>query len=157
MKLAIAIFVKTRGVSPLKTRLAATIGQEKAEHFYRLSLNCIINTLKGIEITPYWAIAEEQCVNNSMWKNFDRMHTGEGGLGERQSHIYHELLKHHDAVMLIGGDAPQLSEDIIHQAMEALKLHDYTIGPADDGGYYLLAGKKGYSLRNLDFNTLESR
>ncbi|MEH6457990.1 MAG: TIGR04282 family arsenosugar biosynthesis glycosyltransferase [Cocleimonas sp.] len=147
MNLAIAIFVKTPGVSPLKTRLAATIGQEQAEYFYHLSLNCIVSTLKEIAITPYWAIAEAESVNDSMWSNFNRLHTGEGGLGERQSHIYHELLKTHDGVMLIGGDAPQLSNEIIQQAIEGLKTKDYVIGPADDGGYYLLAGRKAIQSR----------
>jgi len=142
MKLAIAIFVKTPGVSPLKTRLAATIGQEKAEHFYRLSLKCIVSTIKNIDITANWAIAEKQCLDNSLWNDFNQLHTGEGDLGERQSHIYHELLKTHDGAMLIGADAPQISVEIIQQAMEVLKTDEYVIGPANDGGYYLLAGRK---------------
>ena len=142
MKVAIAIFVKTPGVSLLKTRLAATIGQEKAEHFYKLSLKCIVSTLKEIDIHPYWAIAEKQSLNHPLWNDFNRMHTGEGDLGDRQSHVYHELLKTHDGVILIGGDAPQLSVEIIEQAKEALKTHDYAIGPASDGGYYLLAGRE---------------
>ena len=142
MKIAIAIFVKTPGVSPLKTRLAATIGQDKAEYFYQLSLKCIINTLNKTDITPFWAIAEKECLDHTLWSNFNRLHTGEGDLGDRQSHVYHKLLMQFDAVMLIGGDAPQLSENIIHQAKEALKSYDFVMGPADDGGYYLLAGKK---------------
>ncbi len=56
MKIAIAIFVKTPGVSPLKTRLAASLGQEKALHFYKLSLKCIISTLEETAINPYWAV-----------------------------------------------------------------------------------------------------
>ena len=141
MKTAIAIFVKTPGASPLKTRLAASLGKEKAEYFYHLSLKSIISTLKKTAINPYWAIAEKQCLNNPLWSDFNRLHSGEGDLGDRQSHIYHELLKSHDAVILIGADAPQLSFEIIEQAMEALKTHDYVIGPANDGGYYLLAGR----------------
>ena len=142
MKIAIAIFVKTPGVSPLKTRLAASLGQEKAEHFYHLSLKSIISTLKETAINPYWAIAEKQSLNNPLWSDFNRLHTGEGDLGDRQSHIYHELLKIYDGVILIGADAPQLSIEIIEQAMEALKSHDYAIGPANDGGYYLLGGRR---------------
>ncbi len=141
MNIAIAIFVKTPGVSPLKTRLAASLGQEKAEHFYQLSFNSIVSTIKQTAINPYWAIAEKQSVNNPLWSDFNRLHTGEGDLGDRQSHIYHELLKTHDAVILIGADAPQLSSQIIEQAMDALKTHDYAIGPANDGGYYLLGGR----------------
>ncbi len=142
MKIAIAIFVKTPGVSPLKTRLATSLGQKKAEHFYHLSLKSIISTLKKTAINPYWAIAEKQSLNNPLWSDFNRLHTGEGDLGDRQSHIYHELLKSHDGVILIGADAPQLSIEIIEQAMEALKSHDYAIGPANDGGYYLLGGRR---------------
>jgi hypothetical protein len=141
MKIAIAIFVKTPGVSPLKTRLAASLGQEKAEHFYHLSLKSIISTLKKTAINPYWAIAEKQSLNYPLWSDFNRLHTGEGDLGDRQSHIYQELLKSHDGVILIGADAPQLSIEIIEQAMEALKSHDYAVGPANDGGYYLLGGR----------------
>ncbi len=142
MKIALAIFVKTPGASPLKTRLAASLGQEKAEHFYHLSLKSIISTLKKTTITPYWAIAEKQSLDNPLWSDFNRLHTGEGDLGDRQSHIYHLLLKTHDGVILIGADAPQLSIETIEQAMEALKTHDYVIGPANDGGYYLLAGRR---------------
>ena len=142
MKIAIAIFVKTPGASLVKTRLAASLGQEKAEHFYNLSLNCIISTLKEINITPYWAIAEKQSLNHPLWNDFNRLHTGEGDLGDRQSYIYHELLKTHKGVILIGADAPQLSREAIQQAMDALKSNDYVIGPANDGGYYLLAGRK---------------
>ena len=145
MKVAIAIFVKTPGVSPLKTRLAATIGKAKAEHFFKLSLKCIVDTLNEIEINPYWAVAEKESLENPLWSDFNRLHTGEGDLGDRQSFVYHELLKVHDAVILIGADAPQLSIKTIEQAIEALKSHDYSIGPADDGGYYLLAGNKEIS------------
>ena len=56
MNIAIAIFVKTPGISPIKTRLAASIGQQKAEDFYRLSLKSLVSTLKEIDITPYWAV-----------------------------------------------------------------------------------------------------
>ena len=81
-------------------------------------------------------------MSNPLWRDFNRLYTGEGDLGDRQSHIYHELLKTHDGVILIGADAPQLSIQIIEQAMEALKSRDYAIGPAKDGGYYLLAGRR---------------
>lgn len=145
MKLAIAVFVKTPGVSPLKTRLAATIGQEKAEHFFQLSLKCIAGTLKNVNITPHWAIAEEESLGHPLWAEFNRLHTGEGDLGNRQSNVYHELLEAYDAVILIGADAPQLSKETIERAILSLQTNDYCIGPASDGGYYLLGGRKKIS------------
>lgn len=146
MKVAIAIFVKTPGISPLKTRLAATIGQEKAEEFYRLSLRAISSTLKetqvGIDITPYFAVGEVEGLDNTLWSDFNRLHTGDGDLGDRQSHIYKTLLKKYDAVILIGADSPQLSQGLVNETMDKLQSNDYVIGPAHDGGYYLLAGRK---------------
>jgi len=142
MKTAIAIFVKTPGISPLKTRLAATLGQEKAEEFYRLSLKSIESTLNELPLSPFWAVGEIEGLNDSLWNCFNKMHTGDGDLGDRQSHVYHELLKTHDAVLLIGGDAPQLSAKTLKIAIKQLETEDFVLGPADDGGYYLLGGRK---------------
>lgn len=141
MSTAIAIFVKTPSLSPLKTRLATTIGQGKANEFYRLSLNAIRTTLNAMDIIPYWAIAEDNGLDDPMWKSYPRMHTGDGNLGVRQHHIYQSLLQKHDRVLLIGSDAPQLSSKIIKQAIDGLKTHDFVIGPANDGGYYLFGGR----------------
>ncbi len=145
MSIAIAIFVKTPGISPIKTRLAASLGQDKAETFYTLSLKSIVSTLKKIDITPYWAIGEKQGLDNPLWNDFNKLFTGNGDLGARQNHIYHELLKTHQSVILIGADAPQLSNEIIYEAIASLQKHDFVIGPAHDGGYYLLAGRQKIS------------
>ncbi len=147
MKTAIAIFVKTPGISPLKTRLAATLGREKAEEFYRLSLASIESTLNTLPLNPFWAVGETCGLNDPLWNSFDKIHTGDGDLGERQSHVYHELLKTNDAVLLIGGDAPQLSSKTIKIAIEQLETEDFVLGPAGDGGYYLLGGRKKINQR----------
>ncbi|MFK7839103.1 MAG: TIGR04282 family arsenosugar biosynthesis glycosyltransferase [Bdellovibrionales bacterium] len=140
MSTALAIFVKTPDISPLKTRLAETIGTDAAHDFYKLSLKSIETTAAKINITPYWAVAENDQTNHPLWQNFTAIHTGEGDLGARQHHIYQTLLSKHDKVLLIGADAPQISEHHIQSAIEALNKHDFVIGPANDGGYYLFGG-----------------
>jgi len=141
MSAAIAIFVKTPSLSPLKTRLAATIGQDKAHEFYQLSLDAICETLTSVDIIPYWAIAEEEGLNDPVWGNYACLHTGEGNLGVRQYHIYESLLNKHDQVLLIGSDAPQLSSEIIQRTITVLdEGREFVIGPAHDGGYYLFGG-----------------
>ncbi len=142
MSTALAIFVKTPGLSPLKTRLAKGIGEEKALEFYHLSLKSIIKTVTSSNVTAYWAVAEKEALSNTLWQDFKTLHTGEGDLGQRQHHIYQTLLKEHEHVLLIGADAPQLSSDIINQAMIMLEKNDFILGPAVDGGYYLFGGKK---------------
>lgn len=138
---AIAIFVKTPELSPVKTRLAATIGTEKALAFYSLSLRAVQETVKNVKATPYWALAEEDGLANPLWSEFNTLWTGEGNLGERQHHVYESLLLSHKKVILIGADAPQISENILEKAISDLSSNDFVVGPARDGGYYLFGGK----------------
>ena len=157
---AIAIFVKTPGLSPVKTRLGATIGTAAAEQFYKLCTKAIRETLetasKTMDIVPFWAVGEEAGLCHPLWQGFEAIYTGEGGLGERQHHIYQTLLSKYQRVILIGADSPQLSSRHLNNAIEALDNHSldnhsldnhsldnnsFALGPAVDGGYYLLAGR----------------
>jgi len=141
MSTAIAIFVKTPSLSPVKTRLAAGVGGKTAHAFYLLSLKAVQATVKDVNVTPYWAVAEEGGLNDPLWQSFSNLHTGNGNLGQRQHHIYETLLNKHDRVLLIGADAPQLSKELVEQAMSALDKNDFVFGPARDGGYYLFGGR----------------
>lgn len=149
MTAALAIFVKTPGFSPVKTRLAAKIGMEKAEEFYRYSIKCLEELaltsahLTQGQIVPYWAIAEEENVNHPLWRKLTVHWTGEGSFGERLSQVYTHLLEHHQHVIIIGSDSPQLHPSTIIAAHHHLKRRrGYIIGPSDDGGYYLFGGYK---------------
>jgi rSAM/selenodomain-associated transferase 1 len=141
MKIAIAIFVKTPSLSPLKTRLSTGIGQEKAEEFYRLSVKAIEETVQEIEVDAYWAVGEKEGLAHPLWAGLQTLHTGDGGLGVRQYHVYQTLLKSYDGVLLIGADAPQLSKTRLQEAITRLNSHDFVMGKANDGGYYLLGGR----------------
>jgi len=142
---AIAVFVKTPGLSPVKTRLAATIGTAAAEQFYTHCTEAIRETLetasKTMDIVPFWAVGEEAGLSHPLWQGFEAIYTGEGDLGERQHHIYQRLLAKYQRVILIGADSPQLSSMHLNNAIEALDSHRFALGPAVDGGYYLLAGR----------------
>lgn len=147
MSTAVAIFVKTPTLSPVKTRLAAGIGTAAAQEFYHHSLRAVAETVKGMDVTAYWAVAEEDGVGDPLWQGFPNLHTGDGCLGARQHHIYETLLQKHDRVILIGADTPQLSTEIVERAVIALDMHDFTIGPARDGGYYLFGGRVSTALK----------
>jgi len=82
-KAAICAFVKTPGVSPVKSRLAAACGVNKAESFYFASVNDTENLLRSLkdiapEIIPWWAVAEEEAHNNSLWASFQKIEQGPG-------------------------------------------------------------------------------
>lgn len=142
MSTAIALFVKTPGLSPIKTRLAASISESSAIELYKLCVEAVKETVTASSITAYWAVAEESAVHSSYWKDFTTLHTGEGELGKRQSHIYNTLIEKFDRVLLIGADTPQLTVELLNETTQKLREYDFVIGPALDGGYYLFGGSK---------------
>lgn len=163
-KIAVAVFVKTPGVSPLKTRLAAGIGVAAAAEFYRLSIAALEQQLaqvkQGLGIEPFWAIAEETELSNPLWQNQQRLWTGPGDLGERQSQVYNELRQHYEQVILIGADTPQLCEHQFTAVLAALVDNEFVFGPAHDGGYYLFAGRRDIARsvwQNVPWSTSETR
>lgn len=138
---AVAVFVKTPGLSPLKTRLAASIGQEAAEKFYLLSGRAIAAVIEKVEgLTPYWAVAEKEGLANEHWQNFDCVWQGEGDLGKKLHHVYQELLKKHDFVLFLGADSPQLEVRHLQEAIHGLEKDPFVLGEAGDGGFYLFGG-----------------
>jgi uncharacterized protein len=144
---ALAIFAKTPGLSPVKTRLAAGIGIEKANQFYEYSVKCLEELALTIfretngELIPYWAIGEQDGLEHPLWEKLDRIWTGAGGLGDRLDNIYAMLLGKHDHVILIGTDSPHLQSAVVLEAHAHLKRKEgYILGPAEDGGYYLYGG-----------------
>lgn len=145
---AVAIFVKTPGLTPLKTRLAQDIGEENALKFYRLSLAAIEETLKHTGIKAYWAVGEQKGLDDPLWGGFDRLYTGTGELGERQHNIYSRLQETHQNVALIGADCPQITPHILQSAFALMQDYDFVIGPASDGGYYLFLGSTKLPLKS---------
>ncbi len=149
MTVAVAIFAKTAGLSPVKTRLAADIGSVQAEAFYRLSVAATkewaaaAGELSNGTLCPYWAVAEQEAVIDGEWDRFDTIWTGDGGLGARLDHVYRTLMADHDAVMLMGTDSPQLEPQILIKALREMERDPAVcvIGPCADGGFYMFAGK----------------
>jgi len=143
---AIAIFVKTPGFSPIKTRLAKTKGQEFAETFYKFSLQATEEVItlavknSSIQLVPYWAIAEQDAHDSPFWQSFDRLELKGNGLGPRLHHAYSKLKASHDFIFLLGADTPHLEAARVLEGIESLKQHNFSIGAALDGGFYLFGG-----------------
>lgn len=141
----LAVFVKTPGLSRVKTRLAASIGQAKAEEFYRRSLaaiECCLSELQEAGLAqPYWAVAEEGALAHDMWRSHSKILQGEGGLGLRLARVFEELSHRHKYVLAIGGDSPQISAATIRAAIEHLQAESnlaHVVGRCHDGGFYLV-------------------
>ncbi|MCH9657042.1 MAG: DUF2064 domain-containing protein [Planctomycetes bacterium] len=146
---AIAIFVKTPGYSPLKTRLAESIGQFQAEQFHQHSAKAVEAVVRVVSeqgpVAPFWAVAEEAARSDPLWKQFPAISQGTGDLGSRLSHVNQTLSAKYDYVIFLGADAPQLSVKFLEKAVEHLsEITDrprFVIGSASDGGFYLFGSQ----------------
>lgn len=145
MSAALAIFVKTPGLSPVKTRLSAGIGAPSALRFYQLAAAATAEVARACEpwLTPYWAIAEAESAALASWPGFAALHQGAGDLGERLHTVYADLQSLHGRVLLIGADAPQLTSHLLRRAISLLdeSQSPFVMGDASDGGFWLFGGR----------------
>jgi uncharacterized protein len=141
-----AIFVKTPGLSPVKTRLASEIGRERAEEFHRRACRASAQIVRavGSSLVPYWAVAEESAVAEASWQGFPGMWQGPGGLAERLAFIYTSIQQRHGAALLLGADTPQITVHGLKRVLDLIEQTErpFAIGPAADGGFWAFAGSK---------------
>lgn len=148
MTAALAIFVKTPGWSPVKTRLAAGIGTAAAERFHRLAAAAVAEVAlaarrAGFQLTSYFAVAEAAALEHANWRDLPALWQGDGGLGVRLHRVCAELQARHERVLLIGADAPQLDVGMLGHALAALEdeATPFALGRARDGGFWLFGAR----------------
>ena len=143
---ALVIFVKNPEHGKIKTRLAASIGDDKALNVYR---QLLLHTKAVTENLPFDKIVfySERIVEPDMWdENYYKQIQEGNNLGERMKNAFNFAFNNvHSKVVIIGTDCPGLNEQIITKAFKALDDTDVVIGPAFDGGYYLLGLNKLHS------------
>jgi len=145
-RIALTAFVKTPGLSPIKTRLSQDLGEPVAAKFYRLAVDSVEATLSQVasdQLCPYWAVAEESGVRNWRWKAFSRVPQGQGGLGDRLGRVVNQLQMRHDIVAVMGIDSPQVGSSLLQSAFRFLISQagraTHVLGRCHDGGFYFLA------------------
>jgi uncharacterized protein len=154
MNNAVIIFVKTPVLGKVKTRLAATIGDEKALDIYLQLLSHTLLSVKEIMADVFVYFSDTIDENIFEFENifFKKVQTG-NNLGERMQYAFEEVFDlWYDNVVIIGTDCPGIDLDLLDESFEALDKADVIIGPAADGGYYLLGMKKLYPQLFEDIN-----
>ena len=157
MKNALIIFVRKPELGKVKTRLAADIGDENAMKVYNdlLTHTCVIT--KGLPLDKY-AFYSEKVTGEDLWnKNgFYRKIQNGNNLGEKMENAFKVLFNEsYEKLIIIGSDCFELDASLISKAFEQLDNYDVVIGPANDGGYYLLGMKKihPFLFRNKKWST----
>lgn len=148
---ALAIFVKTPGYSPLKTRLTAGMGTD-AEHWYLHAVDAVksvaLEARATTGINAYWAVAETDALKNELWQTLPKLTQGEGELGERMGRVMRMLVRQHGYGILIGADAPQVCAGDIQAAAHFLDSDKprIVLGPARDGGFWCVGSNQSFPI-----------
>jgi len=134
------IFIKNPVLGKVKTRLAATIGSEKALAVYQQLLTRTEAITKNLpcEKVVYYSdfIAEDDSWSSLVYQK--QLQSG-SDLGDRMFNAFKDgFAAGFNSICIIGSDCFELTSDIILRAFEKLQQNEVLIGPATDGGYYLL-------------------
>src|SRR5262249_44785829 len=139
------VFLKAPRPGAVKTRLANSIGAPAAASAYRHLVETLLHQLQQIGsvdlcFSPDNALAEVQHWLKPGWTSSPQ---GDGDLGQRlQSAFQRVFQRGAKRVVIIGSDCPSIRAEDIREAWHALQMHDVVLGPATDGGYWLI-GLKG--------------
>lgn len=136
---ALIIFIKNIEKGKVKTRLAATVGDDRALAIYMELLRHTRDTVKEIVANRY--LYYSKFVNTEddwLADDFGKEIQSSGGLGERMQSAFRNTFETNQKVVIVGSDCASLTEEIVQDAFDQLDENDFVIGPALDGGYYLL-------------------
>ena len=140
---ALIVFTRNPELGKCKTRLAKHIGDHAALDIYKFLLSHTAKVSAQVHADRY-VFYSENISKNDLWDNklfYKKLQCGTD-LGKRMNNAFKALFeKDYKKVLIIGSDLMDLNAEIIETAFQKLDKHNYVIGPAEDGGYYLLGMK----------------
>lgn len=135
------IFLKAPRVGLVKTRLGREIGYEKAAEVYRLLAEGQIRRMpRGLSREIHYA-PDDAGGEMASWLGAGEAYRPQaaGDLGARlQEATGDALARGFDRVVVLGADCPALDARVLEDAFSRLDSADVVLGPAGDGGYYLV-------------------
>ena len=119
----------------VKTRLAAAIGEEKTLRIYQVLLQKVVDITNNLDasIELFWT----NLPYPTDFATFSNQIQTEGDLGKKMQSAFATISASSHMVM-IGTDCYDLDVASIQSAFDALDRADVVVGPAMDGGYYLI-------------------
>ncbi|MDN3204499.1 TIGR04282 family arsenosugar biosynthesis glycosyltransferase [Algoriphagus sediminis] len=144
VKRAVIIFQKIAIAGKVKTRVAKTIGDEAALDIYKklvLYTHDVASEITGDKII-YFSDFQLNKTQETTPDQFQVQFQSGNNLGQKMANAFAEVLaKGYEKVLLIGTDCGVLTSDLLDRGFEILDEKDLVIGPAQDGGYYLIGMK----------------
>jgi len=146
----VSIFLKAPRPGGVKTRIAHSLGPDAACAIYRELVGQVLHNLRELpdielRFTPEDPQATAE-IDPWLHPGWTALGQGPGDLGQRMANaIRHGLQRQFPAVIVIGSDCPEVRASDIQSAAQALSNgSDVVLGPAEDGGYWLIAAKANH-------------
>lgn len=143
-KKALIIFTRNPELGKVKTRLAKSVGDESALEIYKFLLKHTVAITQNLNLDKY-VFYSENIHRNDLWNpDVFRKKLQRGiDLGQRMENAFAELFTMgYEKVVIVGSDIYELEQEDIEKAFRTLETSPVVIGPATDGGYYLLGMKE---------------
>ena len=157
----LVVFAKIPRPGRVKTRLATDIGAAEAASLYRVLGRQVLDGVRGgdYRIVAYIDPAN-QLAQAREWlgeAGIDFRPQQGAGLGERLAHAFRQELRGTRHVCAIGTDAPGVDRHVVARAFAELAANELVLGPAMDGGYYLIgmSGHRPTLFRGVPWSTKE--
>ncbi len=142
----ILLFVKSPAGVKVKSRLAAAVGDETARALYNNFVLDMVGVLKAAHCPfriCYGPPGTGDAVSAWLGSGLTCMPQQGEDLGRRMENSFHQVFSEgFSSAIIIGSDIPDLPAAVLHEALQSLKTSDAVIGPAVDGGYYLIGFRK---------------
>lgn len=137
------VFAKPNRIGVSKTRLAKDLGRVPAQRINRLITSKVTHSV----VDPRWqtalSVAPDLATESRqpLWPTaVPRLPQGGGDLGDRLTRAFE--LAPQGNVLFVGTDMPDLSRHDIWRAIKTLRRAPCVIGPAEDGGFWLIGLRK---------------
>jgi hypothetical protein len=144
LKAVLAVFLKAPRPGAVKTRLIPALGDAGAARLYRALAEAVVAATRpegdGYDRVLFFTPPEARAEMEAWFPGEACLAQSGADLGARMSSAFEEAFRRGARrVAIVGSDVPALSRDDVHAALAALEDHDLVLGPARDGGYYLIA------------------
>jgi rSAM/selenodomain-associated transferase 1 len=136
------LFVKAPRAGEVKTRLARVLGPESACEAYKALVGRLLRNLKAVANVELCHSPDDAAGEIAMWlrPGWRCRPQGGGDLGERLHRAFERAFSDGARrVAVIGSDCPDVTPSDIQEAFARLDAFDVVLGPATDGGYWLIA------------------
>jgi len=160
----VILFLKSFQAGRVKTRLAARLGHRGALEIYTAMVADLLDKLEPLRnlLVPYFDMLPDPlnyppAVSSLLSRGLLRVQRGED-LGQRMSNAFQEIFAAGaERAVLIGSDIPQIDSELLEGYFAALRTFPMVLGPAADGGYYLIGFQRerfeASAFRGIEWST----